>query len=225
MTKALLIIAAWALISGVAFCDSSLDGAKNGRKASTSASPVPPMTDRAVELIPGAIPPHVLYVFAPNTAVNQAAESLRQALVSNSDKVCGGSLFLQPGAWKILCKDSELGKKKATSIKVIDPASLKASGIKRAMLAESLRDQAEISRAFSSVKELVNSDGGFQIRALSTEEMKQWWPYISFNVEEPVFVVSTKGAKYRFVFGFVDDLKVYVIDELNTLTRKGLTRR
>lgn len=71
--------------------------------------------------------------------------------------------------------------------------------------------------AVNEISQLLKDDGGFQVRSFTTAEMRKWWVYIAFNIEEPVFVVESKGHKYKFIMGFVNDSSVYVIDELNAL--------
>lgn len=86
-----------ALLPSLAVGDSSLNGAKNGRKPSVTGSILPDMKGRRPELIPMPLPRRVLYVFAPNTVVNDVADKLAVALQNGDATIIDKTLCLQPG--------------------------------------------------------------------------------------------------------------------------------
>ena len=218
--KIVYCIALLALLTSIGMADSTLNGAKNGRKPFPAGSPPPEMSDRKPELVPQPIPPGILYVYAPNSVVNQVATRLATALESEDASICGSTLFLQPGVWKLFKGKYEIGKKNFSTMGMVDPQSLKKDGVKGALESVFLKDSNEIKIAFVAVAQLLKSDGGYEIRAFTANEMKRWWAGIAFNLEEPLFIVASKGGNYKFVLGFVDDSSVYVLDELKTLSKK-----
>lgn len=62
----------------------------------------------------------------------------------------------------------------------------------------------------------VQERGGATVRALSTAEMRKWWIFIGFDIQEPTLILETNDKKRQFIFGFVNRQAV-VIDELNKL--------
>jgi hypothetical protein len=49
--------------------------------------------------------------------------------------------------------------------------------------------------------------------------MQAWWTFIGFDIEEPTFVLETKGGMYRFIVDFLHG-HVFLIDELNALPKQ-----
>jgi hypothetical protein len=176
---------------------------------------VPDLSQRPPALRPGALPARVRYSFTVGSAMADAATLL-------TDRFCGSqheetpifskTLVVHPGAWMNLKPINTLGKKSATpwGFLVWDgKTNQKFSGIV-------LRDQDELKQVEGLIRREVQDGGGATVRALKTEEMRKWWIFIGFDIQEPTLVLETKNKKRLFVFGFVNR-QIVVLDELNSL--------
>jgi hypothetical protein len=67
-----------------------------------------------------------------------------------------------------------------------------------------LRAPWELTAVKAKLRSLANTGGPPRIRAIHSEEMKQWWTYISYHIREPILVVESGDATHRLVFGFTD---------------------
>ena len=79
-----------------------------------------------------------------------------------------------------------------------------------------VRDTAELTAVATTLRQLIQSDGGGKVRALHAAEMAKWWVFIAFDIEEPSLVLETTGGKYRFILSFTDK-ELFSVDELNAL--------
>jgi hypothetical protein len=187
---------------------------KTERKSYVIGDSFPDMNGRRPELVPQSLPKRVRYRFSEDSVVNRLADRLSAALASGDASLFGDIVMVQPGAWSVLKNRGKIGKDGMGELQMIDPKQgLKDGG----MAGKFLRTKEEASALSKAICTILAEDGGFQVRSFTTREMAKWWVYIGFDIEEPVFVVETKGGKYKFVIGFVTDDHVFIVDELNAL--------
>ncbi|MFT3867147.1 MAG: hypothetical protein QM715_01495 [Nibricoccus sp.] len=176
----------------------------------------PKMSGRPKNLRPGKLPARVRYVFRPDAEVVAAAKKAEELLLGKErpdlakyfDKK---TTFIQPGAWNYLSYLIPLHEAKTFTAKI-------ELGTKVVSLDGKLLTQpTDFSIAVDELRSLIAADGGGAIRAFTTAEMDLWWTFISIDIEEPVFVLETKGGKYRFVIALSED-HVFCFDELNFFT-------
>ena len=182
----------------------------------------PPQTGRPAGLVPGALPRRVRYHFADDATVTRLADRLQAGLTAGDPKLFGDLVLVQPGAWSHLQAHITLSLADAASLSMMDPsqdikAQIQGGG---GLQGRMFRSPHAMLRLAEEMKRLLDADGGFTVRALSTDEMAKWWIYIAFDIEEPVYVVATSSGKYRFIVTFNQD-KVFSIDELNGLPGPG----
>ena len=79
-----------------------------------------------------------------------------------------------------------------------------------------LRDGDELKQVETYIRSEVQLGGGATVRALNSEEMRKWWVFIPFDIQEPTLLLETKDKKWRFVFGLIND-QIVVLDEINGL--------
>jgi hypothetical protein len=119
-------------------------------------------------------------------------------------------LAVQPGVWTQVSHLPELQSVKAMR----SPVEL--AGRIASLEFAFLNDAQQSAVVVKEVRSLIAADGGGTCRALRTGEMNQWWTYIGFDIEEPVFLIETKGGHHRFVVGCRDN-EVSLVDDLNRL--------
>jgi hypothetical protein len=201
------------LVSGIGYA-AYVNGPSDKRKTYVSGDVIPSMVDRKPELVPQAIPVRVRYVFAPNATVNTAAEILRKGIENADASLFADSIMLQPGGYKLFKGSCNLGESK---IKTIDPTNITKSGIDGGLQMGFVRNKAQILAMSIQISKLLKEDGGFDVRALQSEEMGKWWIFIGFDIEEPVFVLASRNGKYKFVVELNLKNQIAIMDELNAL--------
>lgn len=207
-------------ILAFAGCASSFDSTKSGKTLVLVAEENPLSSslgedidtgNRPDSLVPGKIPKGVRYEYASDGEVVDAATLLGDALRSD-DSVFGDFLMVNPGAWYWFRSNSKLGKTDSTALRSLVPMGNKTMTLEGAIL----RNRGELDRLHTEWAALLGSDGGFRIRSLMSKEMAEWWPFIAFDIQEPIFVVESENEKFRFIVHFSDG-KISNLDELNSL--------
>lgn len=216
-TRPLLLIAAGALMVHFA---PLLHGETPRPKAYVEGDRLPITEVRRKELVPGDLPKRVRYKVADDALVNRLADALAEGLTRGDEGLFSTTVMVQPGAWADLKSTVDLDVKDAAFLGMIDPQLLKKSGVEGSLPGRVFRTPKAITLLAAELHKLIVADGGFSVRALRTDEMKKWWVYIAFDIEEPVFVAETKGGRYRFVIWFAKE-RVFLVDELNALPNPG----
>jgi hypothetical protein len=183
--------------------------------ASTSArDKLPAMAARPEHLKPGKLSPRVRYKFVADDEVVAAAERTEKLFLSpeppdwaaHFDSVA----FLQPGAMKHMADLPGLNGSKP----MIAQVELRAGVAK--LEGRLLNATDQFVPVAGRIRELLATDGGGTVRALSSAEMNHWWTFIGFDIEEPVFAIESKGGKYVFIVGWLRN-HVFCLDELKAL--------
>lgn len=178
---------------------------------------MPSFLGRPEHLRPQGLPPRVRCKFASDEAVITAAEHARQLFVADEAipaPLIDDTILLQPGAWQHLRGERAL----AESMSMWAGVPLKDRVLK--LETRFLNTAAQGHAAVARLRTLVKKDGGGTIRALTSREMDEWWTFIGFDIEEPVFVLETHQRKYRLVLAFDDAGRINLIDELNALLKQ-----
>lgn len=218
--KRLIVPVLLALAGATIALASFLNGPKDARKVVVAGGPTPEMSGRRQELVPGAIPNRVRYMFSPNEVVNRVADILTKGLTSGDANLYADSVWLQPGGWKVLKAKCAICSKDKSKMSVIDPNDLQKGKLEGGLEMKFVRGKDDLAILAKTIAKLLEEDGGFAVRALTTDEMAKWWVYIGFDIEEPVYVAASKGGKYRFILEINDKNTAAIVDELNALPNR-----
>jgi hypothetical protein len=213
---ALFISIALSVVSSSLCHASFINGKEDKRPIYVAGQPIPDMNGRKAELIPGAIPSRVRYMFSVNDTVNNASEILRNGIESLNMSLFKDSLMVQPGAFKQIKEKCALGSAGPKS-RMIDPADIKKGNLDGGLQMAFVDKRPQLESIAKEMARLLKEDGGLEVRALKTKEMAKWWIYIGWDIEEPVFVVASKGGKFRFIVELNDKNQISILDELNGL--------
>jgi hypothetical protein len=192
----------------------SISDAYPGRSYPPS-NPAQSVTLRSGELVPERIPRMVRYRYADGAVVGETAKQISRHFIlaaKDAHPIWAGAVAVQAGAWKLFGNDDRLGKSLAARYSARVPTPSGSLDLKQILL----RDPDEIRELDSKVCEMVAADGGGQVRALRTDEMRTWWQFISYDITEPIFVLETANQRHRFIIGVNQD-GIGMIDELNVL--------
>ena len=178
-----------------------------------AGEPWPDLSRRPADLRPGRLPPKVRYAFASDGAMEHAAALLREHLVNASRG--DGCLFaptvaLQYGAWRQFQKQPALsghGKPVVQLLRLADGKPLRLQG-------RLITDPADFKTIEAQLRDQVRATGAIDLRALSSDEMWRWWPFVGFDFVEPILVLHTRNHAYAFVF---EHDRVELVDDLNAL--------
>ena len=182
--------------------------------ALSATDKVPDMAGRPVILRPGKLPRRVRYQFQPDAVVIAAAERVTKLLLGappvDSAAVFKEQVMLAPGAWTRLKNVPSLADTKP----FISNCEFRNQVLK--LEGRIVGKPEQFATAINEIRQLIAADGGGTVRAFTSDEMQAWWTFIGFDIEEPTFVLETKGGMYRFI---IDDLDghLFLIDELNAL--------
>ncbi len=172
----------------------------------------PDMLGRPIHLRPGKLPRRVRYQFKSDGEVVAAAQLVNSTMLDPSTAadapIAGKVLAVQAGVW---AQVSHLPVLK--SARVVHGALELPKRIAR-LESAFLSDAQQSAAVVKEVRSLIAADGGGTCRALRTDEMNQWWTYIGFDIEEPVFMIETNGGHHRFIVACHDN-KISLVDDLN----------
>jgi len=175
----------------------------------------PTMTDRPDALKPEPLPKRVRYKFADDMDVIAAAAMLKAQLLEEPkgpETLCGDSVLIQPGAWKLVKSNEGIGKKNCLPTTAYVPMPNEKLTLK-GMMIKNKDEKATLAKA---IREIIRKDGGATIRALKTDEMSKLWTFISFDLEEPILVVDTANHEHLYVCDFLHG-KLFLLEELKAL--------
>jgi hypothetical protein len=178
----------------------------------SQAQSKPDLTARPAALRPGEIPKNVRFRFAENGRVIQEAERLKRILsgAGLKERLFDGVLICGPGYWKELKATKLFGNTNAPTATVSVMVGSQAIGLEGRIL----RDRGEEEQLQKFLVKSLADDGGFTVRAMTSDEMALWWTFISFDIEEPVFIVESR--KHRFVLDLHAPSMIQ-LDDLNHL--------
>lgn len=177
---------------------------------------LPAMKGRPKELRPGSLPSDVRYKFASDAAVKAAADLITQHLIDGpqTDKpLFADTVFVYVGAWKVL--GTRLAPLKTSGPTMTNMVPLGSQVLKLEMAM--LQEKEDVAKLEQTLAEIVKHDGGGRVRALRTPEMKKWWAFIAFDIQEPTLVLETKNKAHLFILDVGKDGLVGAVDELNSL--------
>lgn len=183
-----------------------------------SNSPFPALENRPAELRPEPLPKGVRYKLAPDAEVKAAAQRLTAHFLTDTPDAAplfSATIMVQPGAWQAVHREQKIDFKAAKPMGAISPAGGRQFRLEGA----SLSDAADGIRLSEELRKLIQADGGGTVRALRATEMRKWWQFIAFDIEEPALMLETAHGKYRFIFEFSKG-KALLVDELERLPGK-----
>lgn len=134
------------------------------------------------------IPKGVVYNYADPKIVEEAKRLITQSLADSTDyKLCGTLLFVGPELWKRYKNIDSLKEiKGGNTILICDGEKLEA---KTTQTAE------DTKKVWDELRNEINGQQ-YMIRKLNEKELKYYWSIISWDIDEPLFVVETSSHKY-----------------------------
>lgn len=163
--------------------------------------------DRADEIKFNTLPDSVRYILAPDQQVTAAYDLLKRNLEGSTDSMPFAQyLFLMPGMWKAIEKDTALAQKFRVKI---DKMKFKVRKKTFKFYYGIPKEPKSTLRAWNVSKALMASTGN-SIRTMNTDEMKLLYKFSPFELVEPLFVVNDK-----YIVGFNKKNELEVLDELS----------
>lgn len=187
---------------------------KDNPKALSASDPAPDMSERPAALRPERLPQRVRYQFRSDAEVVAAAARTKKLLLEVGVKPDVGDFkntaFVLCGAWEhVKNRPAAAGGKPFVSQMEINRELVRVEG-------RLVNTSDQFVAVVECLRELIAADGGGTVRGLRTKEMSHWWVFIGWDIEEPVFVVESRGGRYRIIVGWNGD-HVFAFDELAAL--------
>lgn len=147
------------------------------------------------------IPKGVVYNYVENSTNEKAKKLIQEGLLKNDYSLLGKNLMIGPTLWKRFEGKENLKKIPGKVEFHID--DLQVDG----KMAQNLDDSKKI---WEELKKEISGD--FKVRKANEAELNYYWATISFDIEEPLFIVETQ--EHIFILNFLKkDLKLFWIDE------------
>lgn len=147
------------------------------------------------------IPNGVVYNYTDKKTNETVKKIIHDCILNNDYSLLQNKLMIGPSLWK---KFDEKGVLKEIKTKVefhIDNTILEG---------RASQDIEESKKIWDELKKELSS--GFIIRKANENELKYYWATISFDIEEPLFIVESNGHNYILNF-FKKESKLFWIDE------------
>ena len=172
-----------------------------------------------VRVEPQVIPPGVTYKKADDAINDQVRADLQKRFAAGEKEVAGlikGACVCAPGYWGMIKDRPGLKFQHAIPTSVHVPNT--TTGKEVVFTGATFKEEADLALV---AKELAADAGTAPvIRKLNTEEIKMFWAVISFDIEEPVFILENNGRKYlvdllkdeksgAYTIFWVDEMSVY----------------
>lgn len=148
------------------------------------------------------IPKRVVYNYANDKTNQKAKELIEESLLQKDNfKLLGENLIVGPTLWKKFQNIETLKSIPGNVIFHID--NLEVDGKNCQILEDS-------KKIWIEVKKEINEK--YIIRKANEDELDYYWSTISFDIEEPLYIIETDQHKY--ILNFIEkDLKLFWIDE------------
>ena len=161
------------------------------------------------------VPAGVKYKKADDKLNTKAQELVTSELQGEATyEIFSGSLFIGPRLWSRYVKIQDLKNIKAGNVTYYIPQfdeKGKAKGTEKATgkLIQTKEDYKLLWRYIRADFKGVN----LKCRKLTPIEMSYYWSIISFDIEEPIFVVD--NGKYKLLVNFTpEEMKIFWIEEV-----------
>lgn len=136
------------------------------------------------------IPNGVVYNYADDKINEKAKKLLTESLTNTiNDDLLGNNLIIGPTLWKRFKNIESLKTIPDSLIFHIDDIEVEGK------MSKNLKDSKKI---WDEVKKEIS--GNYQIRKANEDELKYYWSTISFDIEEPLFVLQTENHLYILNF-------------------------
>lgn len=172
-----------------------------------------PVMLRPSELIPGRIPAEVRYKFASDEEMMTAREIVIRMLSGPaSASSTADNVFVCAGAWSLFRKElaplaspdiRQQSVKFGPNVYLLDAGLLQRSEARKKLVA--------------LLKKSLNDGTNVRIRAMSTHDMQYWWPFIGFDLEEPVLALDSSSTGRVFIVCMKHE-RITVVDDLPALS-------
>ncbi|MBB6331830.1 hypothetical protein HNP24_002780 [Chryseobacterium sediminis] len=149
-----------------------------------------------------AIPNRVVYNYADDKINEKAKKLLTEGLTNTTNyNLLGDNLIIGPTLWKRFKNLESLKSIPDSVIFHIDDMEIEGK------MSKTLKDSKKI---WEEVKKEVS--GKYQIRKANEDELKYYWSTISFDIEEPLFVLQTENHLY--ILNFIKkSMNLFWLDE------------
>ncbi|SMO93237.1 hypothetical protein SAMN06265171_11335 [Chryseobacterium rhizoplanae] len=148
------------------------------------------------------IPNGVVYNYADDKLNEKAKKLLTESLTNTTnDNLLGNNLIIGPTLWKRFKNIESLKAIPDSLIFHIDDIEVEGK------MSKNLKDSKKI---WDEVKKGIS--GNYQIRKANEDELKYYWSTISFDIEEPLFVLQTEDHLYILNF-LKKEMKLFWLDE------------
>lgn len=148
------------------------------------------------------IPNGVIYNYADDKINEKAKKLLTESLTNTTnDDLFGNNLIIGPTLWKRFKNIESLKSIPDSVIFHIDDIEVEGK------MSKNLKDSKKI---WDEVKKEIS--GNYQIRKANEDELKYYWSTISFDIEEPLFILQTENHYYIINF-LKEKLKLFWLDE------------
>jgi len=148
------------------------------------------------------IPNGVVYHYADDKTNEKVKKSFTESLTHTTNyDVLGNNLIIGPTLWKRFKNIENLKSIPDSLIFHIDDVEIEGK------MAKKLDDSKKIWDEFK--KEI---SGNYQIRKANEDELKYYWSTISFDIEEPLFILQTENQRYILNF-LKKNQKLFWLDE------------
>lgn len=148
------------------------------------------------------IPNGVVYNYASEKSNENTRKLLNDNLLNNDYSLLQNNLMIGPTLWKRFKNIETLKSIPDSVIFHIDDKEIEGK------ISKNLEDSKKIWNVFTN--EILKD---FKIRKANEYELKYYWATISFDINEPLFVIESENHKY--ILNFIEDSsKLFWIDEI-----------
>lgn len=164
------------------------------------------------------VPEGVVYK-TTSDQVNQTAQStLKKELSKESPyALFSGMLLIGPGLWSSVKDTPPVSNIQAGNTTYQVPITNKKGKVVRyEKLSGKLIQKADDYKIFLDFFKTPFESGNFTFRKLNPEELQSYWAVISWDIEEPVYILESDNKRYLFDLEFSDGkYSILWIDLLN----------
>jgi hypothetical protein len=162
-------------------------------------------------------PEGVVYFPASNEANNRALERVNRLFSSSATdddlaEGLGKVLLCGPGLWQPLAERPEFKRIPSIPTQLIVPQFRDGKVVGQSIHAGRVFQTAESVRAFWKALGAHYDPSPVAIRKLNRHDMQLYWAMIPYDIEEPVFIVTTRDNDFLVDFTG-EDLHVFAVDD------------
>ena len=161
------------------------------------------------------VPDGITYITKDNSINTQALEKLTNLIIDQTNDEIPKSIGCGPFFWKELLNASFFSQEIGIPMEIY---VLNGDTLQK-LEGRVIRWEDQTIKLLSILRRIVSSSDEYHFRKLSAQEMQLYWMMISYDIEEPIFMLEGPGI--NLLIDCTDEGEIFFIDNYYQLLHRS----